>query len=284
MNSTEASVDTLIEQIDPYRESQDLIIYHSKINEYSIQYTLYGKAVMDFIYNALEVRSNDPYTYSNIVNQMLFERIFGNKYHLEFNEHIRIEKAIIIDDITRLQNEGFDFGKIMERYIKEQKPFYHFEIDAQITMRTLEEPKFRFENKMFTCPNQRADVLEKYCLDSFLKNLFVVRDFLGLITFANVVDSNDINRSFEFPDEIEPRYRYGWFLHFVVIDKRILKDNRVAARKAEEILNALRSSHDFFMRKVGLNGYPLYGGSTKKENFFPFLLIALKKNCSKNTP
>ena len=250
------TIEELFDFRTEFQEYDDLTIRSRKINNYAAVITLWGPHVINYIGESIRVRANDQLSFSNAVNKLLFHRILGSRFQFEFNQNIKIEKELILDKIEQLLNQGYDFAKIKQKIQHEQREFYNYKLDVQIEIANLTEKRLSFETKLFTCPDQGASILSKHLTPGSLTRYFQTRDFMGLITFSHMVDSNEPNRSFRFPDEVPLRQRFDWFLHFIVFDYRILDDSRASTDIGNEMIAAIQQDHEKFLEKLSLNRYP----------------------------
>jgi hypothetical protein len=255
MNSLH-NVEEIIDFQPEIHQYEDLTIRSRKINNYTGVMTLYGPHVIKYIAESVRIRANDQFSFSNAVNKLLFQKIIGNRFQFEFNQHIKIEKEIILDKIELLLNQGYEFSKIKQQIQQDKKEFYNYELDVKIEIANLSTHGLSFETKLFTCPGQSGSILARHLMPSSLHHYFQTRDFMGLITFSHLVDSREPEKPFRFPEGVPREHRFDWFLHFKILDYRILAEQRASSDIADEIISSIREDHAFFLTKLSLNSYP----------------------------
>ena len=250
------NVEEIIDFQPEIHQYEDLTIRSRKINNYTGVMTLYGPHVIKYIAESVRIRANDQFSFSNAVNKLLFQKILGNRFQFEFNQHIKIEKEIILDKIELLLNQGYEFSKIKQQIQQDKKEFYNYELDVKIEIANLSTHGLSFETKLFTCPGQSGSILAGHLMPSSLHHYFQTRDFMGLITFSHLVDSREPEKPFRFPEGVPREHRFDWFLHFKILDYRILAEQRASSDIADEIISSIREDHAFFLTKLSLNSYP----------------------------
>jgi len=238
------------------RQEHDLTIRTRKINQFTALFTLHGKHVIEYITESTKIRASDQFRYSNEVNKLLFARIFATQFNFDFNQVVKVEKEMQFEKIEQLINQGYNLSEIKRKFEKNDKEFFKYEMDVRIQLTNLGPKKLNVETKIYTCPDQKPTILASHLTPDSLNKYLSTRDFMGFITFANMVDSQNQEKAFKFPLEVPREKRFDWFLHFLLVDHRILGENKSSSALAEEMVAAIKEDHQFFLERLELNRYP----------------------------
>ncbi len=237
------------------REEKDLTLRTRKINQHTALFTLHGRHVIEYIKESTKIRASDQFRYSNEVNKLLFARIFGNQFNFDFNQIVKVEKEIQFEKIEQLLNEGYNISEIKRKFQKRDIDFFRYEMDVRIQINNLGPKKLNVETKIFTCPDQGSAILASHLTSESLHMYLSTRDYMGFITFANMIDAKNPEKPFKFPSEVLREQRNDWFLHLLIVDHRILGENKSSRALAEEMFAAIKEDHQFFLERLGLNRY-----------------------------
>jgi hypothetical protein len=249
-------IDAILDNLNDPLNSPTFHSIFSRISKSSLLITLYGSDPENMIAHIISDRAINQKMTADRITEFVLGRLFRPETNPKFNVHLYLERQILFENLRKKYGENIKLTEFEKIYNNLDQKFIHAEIDGAIYLHLQNhspttkahrkstaniKQHHLIEMKLFTCPKEDPiKSLNKHLQDHALKEFFLIRDILGMMSFSYLhrVGETDVlapNDKVLQGKKLPP----FWAIHLILMDRRIVDELNDAPSRSKRILAAI---------------------------------------------